>query len=215
MLPLLVSWPVWARELHYNVSAMVWSSGQIAPKVCFRWPVAWIYLSRGRVAAGCVKRWEMPCVWRCNFLWSIARSRRYQVQSKRKWCTVSMVFLLQLGQWGESERLIWWRCIFSPVCPVQSCMIMEACLCDSGLISFTHFFDRTDLSILPIWRQRGELFQQQAQHCWNLDFDSWCSADRLAGRGFLRSGFIVCMFYRCDIVCIKLGFHSIYPKTIG
>ena len=98
-----------------------------------------------------------------------------------------MAFSSQLGQWGESERLIQWRCLFSPMCPVQSCMIMEACLRDTGLISFIHFFDRTDLSILPIWQQHGEVFQWRAQCRWILDFDSWRSADRLAGSGFLRS----------------------------
>ena len=129
----------------------------------------------------------MSCIRRRNSPWSIDRLCQYRVQSKRRWCTVSLAFSSQLGQWGESERLTRWRCLFSPMCPVRSCMIMEACLCDSGLVSSIHFFDRTDLSIPPIWRQRGEVFQRRAQHHWILAFDSWRSADRLAGRGFLRS----------------------------
>ena len=146
-----------------------------------------MHLSSGRVAAGCVKRWEMSYVRRRNFLWSMERSRRYLVQSKRKWCIVSMAFSSQLGQWGESERLIRWRCLFNPMCPVRSCMMMEVCLRDSGLTSFIHFFDRTDLSIPLMWWQRGEVFQRRAQRRWILDFDSCRSADKLAGRGFLKS----------------------------
>ena len=146
-----------------------------------------MYLSRGRVAVGCVKRWEMSCVCRRNFLWSMEHSRRYRVQSKKKWCTVLMVFSSQLGQWGESKHLIRWRCLFNPMCPVWSCMMMEVCLRNSGLMSFIHFFDRTDLSIPLMWRQHGEVFQQCAQRRWILDFDSWCSVDKLAGRGFLKS----------------------------
>ena len=111
----------------------------------------------------------------------------YQVQSKRKWCTVSLAFSSQLGQCGESERLIRWRCLFRPMCPVWSCMTMEACSHDSDLVSFIHFFNGIDLSILPMWWQRGEVFQRRAQRRWILDFDSWRSVDRLAGRGFLRS----------------------------
>ena len=129
----------------------------------------------------------MSCVCCCNFLWSMERSRRYQVQSKRKWCTVLMAFLSQLGQWGESERLIQWRCLFNPMCPVQSCMTMEVCLHDSSLMSFIHFFNRTDLSIPLMWRQHGEVFQWRTQCHWILDFDSWHSVDKLAGRGFLKS----------------------------
>ena len=147
ILPLLEIWPIWVRESHYIVSAMFWSSWQIVPNVCFRRPVTWMYLSRGRVAAGCVKRWEMSCVRRRNFLWSMECSRWYLVQLKRKWCTVLMAFSLQLGQWGESKHLIQWRCLFNPMCPVWSCMTMEVCLCDSSLTSFIHFFNRTDLSI--------------------------------------------------------------------
>ena len=98
-----------------------------------------------------------------------------------------MAFSSQLGQWGESKRLIQWRCLFNPMCPVRSCMMMEVCLHDSGLTSFIHFFVRTDLSIPLMWWQRGEVFQQRAQRCWILDFDSWCSADKLAGRDFLKS----------------------------
>ena len=153
-----MSWPIWVRKMYYVVFAMVWSSEQIAPNVCFRQPVTWMYLSRGIVVAGCVRRWERSCVWCHNFLWSMDISQWYQVQSKRNWCTVSMAFLLQLGQWGESECLIWWRCLFRPMCPVQSCMTMEACLCDSNLVSFIHFFYGIDLSILPMWWQHGEVF---------------------------------------------------------
>ena len=27
--------------------------------------------------------------------------------------------------------------------------------------------------------------------------------------------FIVCMFYQCDVIHVKFGFYSVYPKTIG
>ena len=129
----------------------------------------------------------MSCVRHRNFLWSMECSQWYLVQLKRKWCTVSMAFSSQLGQWGESERLIQWRCLFNPICPVWSCMTMEVCLHNSGLTSFIHFFNRTDLSIPLMWRQCGEVFQWRAQRHWILDFNSCSSADKLAGRGFLKS----------------------------
>ena len=27
--------------------------------------------------------------------------------------------------------------------------------------------------------------------------------------------FIVCPFYQCDIICVKLSLHCMYPKTVG
>ena len=53
--------------------------------------------------------------------------------------------------------MIWWRCLFRPM------------------------FDGMDLSIPPMW------WQCRVQRHWILAFNSWHSADKLAGRGFLRS----------------------------
>ena len=48
--------PTWQAEGHYRFCAASWLSEQTALKVCFRWPVAWMYLSSGRVADGCDRR---------------------------------------------------------------------------------------------------------------------------------------------------------------
>lgn len=100
---------------------------------------------------------------------------------------VSSVFLLQLGHRGESAHLMQWRCSFSPIWLVHSCMMMDDCLHESGLMSCSHFFKGVDLSIFPMCWYRGEAFQQRAQSLWSLALDSWRSAETLNRRGFLKN----------------------------
>ena len=52
----------------YVGSAASWSLEHTAPNVCFSRPVEWMYLNRGRVAPGFVKRYERLCECLRSFL---------------------------------------------------------------------------------------------------------------------------------------------------
>ena len=79
---------------------------------------------------------------------------------------------MHLGQNGESACFIWKRCLLRLICPEHSCIVMEACVHDREVTSFSHLLDGVVLSTALVFMYLGDAFQHQIHFFWILDLSS-------------------------------------------
>ena len=58
------------------------------------------------------------------------------------------------------------------MCPECSCIVMEACACDSEAMSFSHLLDGVVLFTALVFTYLGDAFQCQIHFFWILDLSS-------------------------------------------
>ena len=80
--------------------------------------------------------------------------------------------MLHLGQNGNSVCFIQKRCLLRLMCPECSCIVMEACVHDSEVMSFSHLLDGVVLSTALVFMYLGDAFQCQIHFFWMLDLSS-------------------------------------------
>ena len=86
--------------------------------------------------------------------------------------------------------------------------------CIPELVSLGSRFITNEDHFSALWLEfRSPLFKNV--HPGLTNKDSKVGNVRLVARPEFSWSFIVSSSYQCDVVCVKLSLHSIYPKTVG